>query len=230
MSNTHRRANFPDAVWAILSQRVRECVVVGGREFALERPANPDLLVNHAAVRKALAVDDYLPYWADLWPGARMLAEAILRERWEPATSALEIGCGLGLPGIVAMSAGLRVTLSDYDELALHLAADNARLNGFADPLTVRLDWRDPPSEQPWQVLLAADVVYESRSARPVVELIKALLPRGGLCLMADQIRASSAELQRQLAQAGWTIHAQTVRAPGSDGRLVKGTLYRIQG
>ena len=41
---------------------------------------------------------------------------------------ALEVGCGLGLPGIVALSMGLQVTFSDYDACALRFAADEARL------------------------------------------------------------------------------------------------------
>ena len=92
-----------------------------------------DDLLDHPAVRAAFAADEYLPYWADLWPAARMLAKAVLAEPWPPGLTALEVGCGLGLPGVAALASGLRVAFSDYDATAVRFAADNARLNGFTD-------------------------------------------------------------------------------------------------
>src|SRR5947208_7893328 len=129
---------------AILQQLgpiVREKVFVEDRTFVIARPSESDRLLDNPAVHTAFARDEYMPYWADLWPAARMLAKAILHETWTPGTEALEVGCGLGLPGIVALSVGLRVTFSDYDACALRFAADNARLNGFDDFRTLLLDW-----------------------------------------------------------------------------------------
>ena len=56
------------------------------------------------------------------------LAKVILREDWTPGLEALEIGCGLGLPGIAALAKGLRVIFTDYDATALHSAAWNGDL------------------------------------------------------------------------------------------------------
>src|SRR5882724_1215455 len=112
-----------------LGEIVRESVVIDDRAYLIGRPGGSEQLIDHPAVRSAFAADEYLPYWAELWPAARMLGKAILRESWTPGTEALEIGCGLGLPGIVALSVGLRVTFSDYDPCALRFASDNARLN-----------------------------------------------------------------------------------------------------
>src|SRR2546422_4979265 len=114
-----------------LGEIVRERVVVEDRTFLIDRPAQSAQLIDHPAIRSAFSADEYLPYWADLWPASRMLAKAILREPWAAGLEALEIGCGLGLPGIAALSVGLRVTFSDYDATALRFAADNARANGF---------------------------------------------------------------------------------------------------
>src|SRR5215472_7309490 len=116
----------PEVVLQSLGPMMRENVVVGDRTFVIVRPGQSDRLLDHPAVLSAFAADEYMPYWADLWPAARMLAKAILRESWTPGQEALEIGCGLGLPGIAALSVGLRVTFSDYDATALRFAADNA--------------------------------------------------------------------------------------------------------
>src|SRR3954447_19554525 len=114
-----------------IPETVRERVVLGPATFLIDRPANSDDLLDHPALRAAFAADEYLPYWADLWPSARMLAKAIVAEAWPPGRTALEVGCGLGLPGIAALSKGLRVAFSDYDATAVRYAAANARLNGF---------------------------------------------------------------------------------------------------
>src|SRR5262249_34268733 len=152
-----------------------------------DRPDQTDRLLDHPALV------DYMPYWAELWPAARMLAKVINRASWSAGLHALEIGCGLGLPGIVALSKGVRVTFSDYDSTALRFAADNARLNGFDNFDTLRLDWRSPPTNVRYPVLLAADLIYEMDNVAPLVALIKTLLaPDGGVCLLTDQDRVPS--------------------------------------
>src|SRR5262245_64180779 len=113
----------PEAV----KETVREMVRIDGRTFKIDRPGGSDLLFDHPAVRAAYAADEYIPYWADLWASARMLAKVILREPWSNYSArfgspleALEIGCGLGLGGIAALARGLRVTFSDCEEAAVN--------------------------------------------------------------------------------------------------------------
>src|SRR5437879_1992856 len=86
---------------------VRESVIIDGRTFLLDLPGASDRLIDVPAVHEAFAKDEYLPYWADLWPASRMMAKAILHEPWTPRTDVLEVGCGLGLAGIAALSVGL---------------------------------------------------------------------------------------------------------------------------
>src|SRR5437879_4526309 len=124
---------MPETPWEALGKSVREEVILEGHTFLIDRPTESDRLLDHPAIQAAFTQDEYMPYWADLWPAARMLAKAILREPWQPGLEALEIGCGLGLPGIAALARGLHVTFSDYDLTALRFAAGNARLNGFSD-------------------------------------------------------------------------------------------------
>ena len=140
---------------------VRETVLVEGQSFRIDRPDQSDRLLNHPAIRATFAADEYLPYWAELWPAARMLAKAVLREPWTAGMEALEIGCGLGLPGIAGLARGLEVTFSDYDTSALRFAAGNARLNGFDDFDVLPLDWRQPPAGLHFPVLLASEPIYD---------------------------------------------------------------------
>src|SRR5438128_178905 len=135
------RPPLPETPMEALGPVARERVIVEGTTFLLDHPAESDRLLDHPAVRSAFAADEYMPYWADLWPAACMLAKVIVRMTWPAGLHALEIGCGLGLPGITALSKGARVTFSDYDAAALRFAADNARLNGFHNFDTLQMDW-----------------------------------------------------------------------------------------
>ena len=80
-------------------------------------------------------VDERMPYWADLWPSAIGLSEyidshsAVVKNK-----DVLEIGCGLGLPGIVAALCGGKVTMTDYLQEALDFAENNWNKN-----LTIKL-------------------------------------------------------------------------------------------
>jgi predicted nicotinamide N-methyase len=207
---------------------VREEIEIEGRKFLVDRPTRTEHLVDHPAVRSAFAADEYLPYWADLWPAARMLARVILREPWPPRTAALELGCGLGLPGLAALAAGLGVTFSDYDPTALRFAAANARLNGFANFTTLQFDWRQPPADLLAPVILASDLVYERRNLEPLTALIGHVLAPGGLCLLTDQDRVPREAMAESLGSNGLTFTTQVLRTTdGGQGRF-KGTLYRI--
>ena len=102
-----------EAILEHLGAVAREQVIVDGRTFLLDRPAESDRLAKHPAVRAAFEADQYVPYWADLWPAARMLAKAILREPWTPGSEALEVAASR--PAASSRSMGLSVTFSDYD-------------------------------------------------------------------------------------------------------------------
>lgn len=219
---------YPVTPWDALGPLVRDRILIKDQEFTIARPAESDRLIDNPVIREQFAADEYLPYWADLWPASRMLGKAILAEPWEPGLEALEIGCGLGLPGIVALSRGLRVVFSDCDATALRFAADNARANGFTNFRTLQLDWRHPPADLKVPVVLASDLIYELRNVEPLVGLIRAVLAPGGLCLLTDQDRPPSHTLPDALRAAGLVFTTKLVRAGEPPHRRFRGTLYRI--
>lgn len=218
----------PELILDFLGPIVRETVIVSGKSFLIDHPGESDRLLKHPAVREAQIRDGYAPYWADLWPASRMLAKAILQEAWSPGTAAIEIGCGLGLPGIVALSQGLSVTFSDYDASALRFAANNARLNGFEQFKTLQLDWRSPPEDSSFPVVLAADLIYEVGIISPLIACIRRLLAPAGLCLLADLGRVPPPLICEALQSEGLLYTTKLVRAGEPGGLRTKGTLYRI--
>jgi ETFB lysine methyltransferase len=210
-----------DELELALGPLVEERVIVEERTFLIYRP-------DEAKSAARLEDAEYPAFWADLWPASRMLAKAILKEPWLDGQEAVEIGCGLGLPGIAALAKGLRVTFSDYDPDALSFAAVNARLNGFEDFGTRRLDWNEHPGEWRVPVLLASDLIYELVNVAPLVQLIGRMLLPGGVCLMTDQDRVPSFLLRETLSGAGLTFTTQMMRAGQPGGRRFRGSLYRI--
>src|SRR5262245_33665457 len=198
------RPPMPETPPEAVLETVHDHVLIEDRDFLIERPAASDKLLTHPAVRAAFAADEYLPYWADLWPAARMLAKAVLNEPWPTGLTALEVGCGLGLPGVAALARGLRVIFSDYDATAIRFAADHARLNGFNSFVELAFDWRGPPADLRADVVLASDLTYEARHVEPLVALVERVLNPGGMCLWTDQDRPPAAALKAELARLGW--------------------------
>ncbi len=223
---TPRSPEIPDSAWGDV---VREVVIVEGRRFRIDRPSSSDLLLDYPGVADAFRVDEYMPYWADLWPCARMLAKAILRHNWPKGLVVLEIGCGLGLGGIAALAQGMTVVFSDYDPNALRFAAANARLNGFKTFETMLLDWRDPPPHRSFPLIIASDVCYEHRSIDPLLTLLHRLLTPTGECWLTDQDRPPAAMFRERLGQRGFQYQTELMRVGIPGGERFKGTLYRIQ-
>jgi predicted nicotinamide N-methyase len=141
---------------------------VGEVELSLLRPVSPDALLDE----EAFARDEFLPYWAELWPAATALAAAL------PAVAGLrvvELGCGLGLPSLVAAARSAEVTATDWAAEAVELLRENAARNGLSLHAEVR-DWREPWPER-FDLALAADVLYERRNVEPLLERLRELAP-----------------------------------------------------
>jgi predicted nicotinamide N-methyase len=167
---------------------VEEVIPLADRELAVLRPRDADALVDE----HAFEVDEFLPYWAQLWPSGVALARAVATRALKGAR-VVEIGCGLGLPSIAAARAGGRVLATDWSPTAVDLLRANAERNGAALEAEV-VSWTDPApllERAPFQLVLAADVLYERRS----VPVLADLLPRlGGEVLLADPGRPPLAE------------------------------------
>ena len=74
-----------------------------------------------------------MPYWAELWPSGVGLAEALPDDL--VGLTVVELGCGLGVPSLVAAARGARVTAVDW-------AAD-------AIDLLRRIEWATTSSSTP---------------------------------------------------------------------------------
>jgi predicted nicotinamide N-methyase len=136
--------------------------------LALLRPEAPEALIDEGAFEQ----DEFLPYWAELWPAAIALAEALPDVR---DLRVVELGCGLGVTSLVAAARGAAVVATDWAEDAIALLQRNAARNGLDVQAAVR-DWREPWQER-FDLAVAADVLYERRNVEPVLARLRELAP-----------------------------------------------------
>ena len=183
------------AILGAMDDLVEEIVALGrGRDLAVLRPRDSEALLDDHAFEH----EEFLPYWAELWPSGVALARAVAGRALKGAR-VLELGCGLGLPSIAAARAGGRVLATDWSPVAIDLLHDNAARNGV-ELETATVSWFAPEpllERAPFDLVLAADVLYERRN----VPVLAELLPRlGGEVLLADPGRPP---LEGFLAQTG---------------------------
>ncbi|MFL5327741.1 MAG: class I SAM-dependent methyltransferase [Gemmataceae bacterium] len=207
---------------------VREHVILGKATFLVDRPADPAELVDYTSLDAALAADAPLPYWADIWPASRMLAKAILAENWAPDMECLELGCGLGLPGVAALSVGMQVTFSDADATSVEFAAHNGRINGYSKIKGLILDWREPPRDRVFPLIIGSDVTYEPKYHEALFQTLMCTLEPGGTLLLVDPDRKQATTFFDMLRARSWNYSRKVVHAgsPGQD--RIRGSFYRV--
>jgi predicted nicotinamide N-methyase len=118
------------------------------------------------------------PYWAVLWRSGVALARELDRTPPEALRDLriVELGCGLGLPSLIAARAGATVLATDAEAEALSLLERNARENAL-ELETMLVDWAQPErlvERGPFDLVLAADLLYEDTS----VDRLRSLMPR----------------------------------------------------
>jgi predicted nicotinamide N-methyase len=181
---------------------VPETVALRGRALTILRPRDSEALIDERAF--ALQ-DEFLPYWAELWPSGVALARA-LDGRALRGAPVVELGCGLGLPSIVAALQGGRVLATDWSSAALELLADNARRNE-ASLETLLADWTQPEdllARGPFAQVLAADVLYERRNIPVLLDLLGELVTPAGEIWLADPGRATADAFLDLVDAEGW--------------------------
>ncbi len=179
-----------------------EAFAHAGCRLALLMPRATDDLLDEAE----FARDERIPYWAELWPAARVLARHLL-DAPRPRGRVLELGCGLALPSLVLLGRGADVLATDYYDDALLFARANAERNGLPDLPTSLLDWRTPPTELGrFGTVVAADVLYEARNIAPFEAALQVLLAEGGEVLLADPDRKHLPAFLATMRGSGWRV------------------------
>ena len=183
---------------------VEEVLAFAGREVRLLRPRDGDALLDEVLAEEDPG-DERLPFWAELWPSGSALAAAVAAH---PLTGVrvLELGCGLGLVSIAAAGAGADVLAADQSAEAVAFTTVNAARNGVA-VRTVVCSFERPAAllaEAPWDLVLAADVLYEPRTVPVLLDLLPRLVDESGEVWVADPGRPREQAFLDGVAALGW--------------------------
>jgi predicted nicotinamide N-methyase len=181
---------------------IDERVDLGRSELVIRRPADAESLIDEERFDE----NEFLPYWAEVWPSGLALARHVATLDLS-GKSVLEVGCGLALPAFAAAAAGANALATDWAPECIELVAFNAAANGLTVGAAV-LDWTTPKSDdrERYDLVIAADVLYEERNAAPLVSLLGEAVATDGEALIADPGRRHAPAFFERARAAGWAV------------------------
>jgi hypothetical protein len=125
------------------------------------------------------------------------------------------------------LETGATLVAVDYTPLALGLCRYNSLVNVGTAPRTMAVNWRDltPAALRrlqaagPFPVIMAGDVLYESRDINPLIRLIDQLMEPDGMLWLSEPGRKVAARFLNTLAMRGWRFTTFSVDGPWPGGQ-----------
>jgi methyltransferase-like protein 23 len=186
-------------------------LAIGGRSWRVLTVRDQDALLDLADQL------EHVPYGFLLWESAIALAELLTQHaEWVAGKRVLELGAGLGLPGLVARSLGAEVWQTDHEPHALALAQINATQNSVEGLRHFLADWTAWEHTVQYDLILGADILYERAMQPHLAPIFARNLAPGGRLLLADPSRPQALTFVADLEKQGWRfeITMQTISLP----------------
>lgn len=120
-----------------------------------------------------------------LWPCSVALAELIAAYDLE-GLSLLELGPGLGLPGMVAAAKGARVTFAENDKMVAARLGDNLKRNGLAGEIYPG-DWRKLPGQ--FDCVVGSEITFTKQLVRAVGDVFFRKWTKKGPAMLTEADR-----------------------------------------
>jgi predicted nicotinamide N-methyase len=99
------------------------------------------------------------------------------------------------------------VLATDWSEDALRFARRNADRNGAVLEVAL-LRWSDGLAREPFDLVLAADVLYERRNAEELLALLPRVVAPAGAALIADPGRVHAPAALAAASAGGWEVES----------------------
>jgi predicted nicotinamide N-methyase len=166
--------------------------------------------------------DDLSPMFGVMWGSARVLVER-LAERPLQGLRVLELGCGLGLPSMVAASQGAHVTATDQHPDTGLLLAKNAAHNGVTVTY-LPLDLRAPRGlpERAFDHVLATDVLFAAEMPPLVAAGFARYLAPDGVGWLADPGRPWAVDFEVHARALGLSVTVDAERVGDDEAFLLE--------
>ena len=132
-------------------------------------------------------------YWDRIWPSSVAFSEHLIHQ-FSPSklagTKVLEIGCGTGVPGVVAAHLGAFTMFSDMVPVTLEAVKETCRLNHLSNFDTCTLDWSEKiQSKERYDVVLGCEVFYDEAILADISYVLEQVLTPGGKGIFCDPNR-----------------------------------------
>jgi predicted nicotinamide N-methyase len=146
------------------------------------------------------------PFWVKLWEAAMVLAYVMSSLPEPKGKTVLELGAGLGAPGLAAAAAGFDVTISDYEEIIMDFQRVSAAASGIHNVTFTHLDWMNPPEIAPFDILTGAEILFREEFFQPLLNVFKKYLKPDGFIYLAHDASRRSLPLFLEQAQKDFNI------------------------
>lgn len=157
-------------------------------------------------------VSDF-PFWVKLWEAAVALASVLHGLPPGNGRRLLELGAGLGAPGLGAALNGYDVTISDYEDIILDFQRVSVAASGLTGLVRVEmLDWLNPPPMEPFDVLAGAEILFREEFFQPLLNIFLTCLKPDGVILLAHDSGRQSLPKFLELAREHFVIDGKVRR------------------
>lgn len=170
------------------------------------------------------------PYFGVVWAAGHALAQWV--DRWSNRLENkrfLELGCGLGLPSMVASRAGARVTALDVHPHVGAFLKENCQRNGLPPVDFLEMPWQGAIPLGSFDWIVGSDVLYERTHPKPLVQFLHQHLAPRGVALITDPDRPYWKQFSTLALDAGFEMRGNWSpgAAWGTDQRIGRWILRR---
>ena len=157
------------------------------------------------------------PFWIRLWEAAIVLSEFVAGLPCDKDTTLMELGAGLGAPGLTAAAAGFQVTLTDYEDLILDFERINAAASNLQNVQFAMLDWLHPPEMPQYDIIIGAEILFREEFFQPLLGVLRKALKPSGVVYLAHDVKRQSLEPFLKLAEKEYRVSASRKKLKSLD-------------
>lgn len=162
-------------------------MAIGEKKLQLYCVSNWDVFVNKLAQEGEEYIKNF-PFWVRIWEASMALTDHLIHIGLGKKEEILEMGAGMGIPGLFLGAFGHRVTVTDYEEDALELLRMNVKHNGLHNVSVKKLDWNNPNLSGKYDVICGSELVYNEGSIKPLIDLFQEYLRAKGTVYLAHDL------------------------------------------
>lgn len=162
-------------------------------------------------------LEELCPYFGVIWPSARAVSEYLssLPEDEISQKTLLELGCGLGLPSMIAAKRGALVSASDFHPEVEALLIKNCRRNELQSLRYSKLNWEtESVNSEKFDWIIGSDLLYEQRFAESLARTISSHLKHEGKAVISDPGRPYLQPFVDAMLRHGFRYHTLVFQIP----------------